>query len=77
MSALIIKQLQNKYANEKPIIHIINFLTENKNFKSLIELNLNEYEVNDIEKILFNFREPPYMASLSDKAFVGLVFYFM
>lgn len=66
--------LKDEYAENATVSKIINFLTTENNFKSIVELELNENDINEIEKLLFQFRGQPSKLIEVKKAFVGLVF---
>ncbi|SFP17856.1 hypothetical protein [Hydrogenimonas thermophila] len=67
------QEILKKYNNEV-VSRIVDFFYENKNTKSIIELNLSENDIDFIEEILFHFRERPEKLSQNRKAFVGLIF---
>lgn len=67
------QEILKKYNNEV-VNRIVDFFYENKNTKSIIELNLSENDIDFIEEILFHFRERPEKLSQNRKAFVGLIF---
>jgi len=69
-----LEYLIREYKDNLVIDKIISFFTSNNNLKSIIELNLNENDINEIENLLFHFREEPKKLSQVKKAFVGLIF---
>ena len=70
----ILEYLVNEYKTNPAITKILSLFINDNRYKSIIELNLTEEEVNEAEKILFHFREKPKNLPYSKKAFIGLIF---
>ena len=66
--------LLNEYKHNSTITKILLFFALDGSPKSIIELNLNENDIKEIEKIFFHFRIKPKNLSQIKKAFVGLIF---
>lgn len=67
-------QLMKEYQSNTTITKILSFLANDNNFKSIIDLDLRENEINEIEKVFFKLRGEPTKLTYTNKAFVGLVF---
>jgi len=60
--------------NSVTINKIISFFTSNSNLKSIVELETNESDIDEIEEILFQIRRKPSTLFKREKAFIGLIF---
>ncbi|MCT7542344.1 hypothetical protein N5U20_04395 [Aliarcobacter butzleri] len=69
-----LEQLMKEYQSNTTITKILSFLANDNNFKSIIDLDLRENEINEIEKVFFKLRGEPTKLTYTNKAFVGLVF---
>jgi len=69
-----LEHLIKEHEDNSTINKILSFFTNGANLKSIIELDLNVNDVNEIEEIFFHFRGEPGKLSHTKKAFVGLVF---
>jgi len=69
-----LKQLKEEYSHNITVSKILNYLTNNSDLKSIIELNLRENDIHEIKDLLFHFRQKPSQLLKVKKAFVGLVF---
>lgn len=66
-----IEYLKEEYKNNQIIIKIIQKLN-NKTCNSIMELDLNENDINEVNEIIFKLRKEP--SRLEKKAFIGVVF---
>lgn len=69
-----LENLIKEYEINTIINKVILFFTNDKSFKSIIELDLTENEMSEIEEIFFRLRGEPNKLTPTKKAFVGLVF---
>lgn len=69
-----LEQLTKEYESNETITKILSFLANGSSFKSIIELDLNVNDINEIEEMFFHFRGEPGKLTQTKKAFVGLVF---
>lgn len=69
-----LEHLIKEHEDNSTINKILSFFTNDANLKSIIELDLNVNDINEIEEIFFHFRGEPGKLSNTKKAFVGLVF---
>lgn len=54
-----LEQLMKEYQSNTTITKILSFLANDNNFKSIIDLDLRENEINEIEKVFFKLKGEP------------------
>lgn len=66
--------LIKKYEDNIFITKILSFFNNDTSFKSIIELDLKEYEISEIKRFFLDFRGKPNKFTYEKKAFIGLLF---
>ena len=74
VASFTLEYLIKEYEDNIIITKILSFFNNDTSFKSIIELDLKEYEISEIKRFFLDFRGKPNKFTYEKKAFIGLLF---